>query len=129
MDRVPNGDDSEYERALHRAQVELVKYQKHVIKSGQKVLLIFEGRDAAGKDDTIKRIVQHLSPTRNASCCPRRPVEPRPESLVFSTLCRASSHCWRDRSLQSQAILRLGAEEPRRPDPDVRGLHEEHEDR
>jgi polyphosphate kinase 2 len=62
MGRVPTDDDTEYERAFHRAQVELVKFQKHVIKSGQKVLLIFEGRDAAGKDGTIKRIVEHLSP-------------------------------------------------------------------
>ena len=50
------------DQAFHDAQVELVKFQKHVIKSGQKILLIFEGRDAAGKDGTIKRIVEHLSP-------------------------------------------------------------------
>ena len=47
---------------LRAAQVELVKLQRHVIKTGQKLLVIFEGRDAAGKDGTIKRIVQHLSP-------------------------------------------------------------------
>src|SRR5215470_18504674 len=34
----------------------------HIIKHGHRVLVIFEGRDAAGKDGTIKRIVQHLSP-------------------------------------------------------------------
>ena len=54
--------DAAYERAFHEAQVELVKFQKHVIKHGQKVLVIFEGRDASGKDGTIKRIVEHLSP-------------------------------------------------------------------
>src|SRR5580704_7345144 len=48
--RDPNG----------RAQY--VKIQKHVIKHGHKVLVIFEGRDASGKDGTIKRIVEHLSP-------------------------------------------------------------------
>jgi polyphosphate kinase 2 len=62
MTRAPKDDDRDYELAFHRAQVELVKFQKHVIKHGQKVLLIFEGRDAAGKDGTIKRIVEHLSP-------------------------------------------------------------------
>jgi len=62
MTRAPKDDDRDYELAFHRAQVELVKFQKHVIKQGQKVLLIFEGRDAAGKDGTIKRIVEHLSP-------------------------------------------------------------------
>ena len=44
------------------AQIELVKLQRQVIEAGQKVLIILEGRDAAGKDGTIKRIVQHLSP-------------------------------------------------------------------
>ena len=47
---------------LKAAQVELVKLQHQVIEGGQKVLVILEGRDAAGKDGTIKRIVQHLSP-------------------------------------------------------------------
>ena len=51
-----------YRAALHDLQVELVKVQGHIIKHGHRVLVIFEGRDAAGKDGTIKRIVQHLSP-------------------------------------------------------------------
>ena len=51
-----------YRAALHDLQVELVKVQRHIIKHGHRVLVIFEGRDAAGKDGTIKRIVQHLSP-------------------------------------------------------------------
>jgi polyphosphate kinase 2 len=48
--------------ALKAAQVELVKLQRHVIETGRQILVILEGRDAAGKDGTIKRIVQHLSP-------------------------------------------------------------------
>jgi polyphosphate kinase 2 len=51
-----------YRAALQDLQVELVKVQRHIIKHRHKVLVIFEGRDAAGKDGTIKRIVQHLSP-------------------------------------------------------------------
>jgi polyphosphate kinase 2 len=51
-----------YRAALHDLQVELVKVQRHIIKHHHRVLVIFEGRDAAGKDGTIKRIVQHLSP-------------------------------------------------------------------
>lgn len=51
-----------YEKSLRALQIELVKVQRHVIKHGHKVLVIFEGRDAAGKDGTIKRIVEHLSP-------------------------------------------------------------------
>jgi len=53
---------SEYKKCLHLLQVELVKLQRELIKGEQKILVIFEGRDAAGKDGTIKRIVQHLSP-------------------------------------------------------------------
>jgi len=51
-----------YHRALHRLQVELVKLQRHVIAEGERMLVIFEGRDAAGKDGTIKHVVEHLSP-------------------------------------------------------------------
>ncbi|MBN9071788.1 MAG: polyphosphate kinase 2 [Rhizobiales bacterium] len=49
-------------KTLHDLQVDLSRLQKHLIKSGKKVLVIFEGRDASGKDGTIKRIVEHLSP-------------------------------------------------------------------
>ncbi len=60
----PNDQNSDagYEKSLRALQIELVKVQKHVIKHGHKVLVIFEGRDASGKDGTIKRIVEHLSP-------------------------------------------------------------------
>jgi polyphosphate kinase 2 len=51
-----------YETELRKLQIELVKVQRHVIKHRHKVLVVFEGRDAAGKDGTIKRLVEHLSP-------------------------------------------------------------------
>jgi polyphosphate kinase 2 len=53
---------SDYETSLQELQIELVKVQKHFIKHGHKVLVIFEGRDASGKDGTIKRMAEHLSP-------------------------------------------------------------------
>jgi polyphosphate kinase 2 len=59
--RDPKGRTA-YKASLRELQVELVKVQRHVIKHGHKVLVIFEGRDSSGKDGTIKRIVQHLSP-------------------------------------------------------------------
>ena len=52
----------QYGHALRRLQIELVKLHRHVIAQRLKVLLIFEGRDGAGKDGTIQRIVEHLSP-------------------------------------------------------------------
>ena len=51
-----------YKDELRKLQVELVRLQRHFIKCNDKILIILEGRDAAGKDGTIKRIVQHLSP-------------------------------------------------------------------
>lgn len=47
---------------LHELYIELVKLQKEIISSGLKLLIILEGRDAAGKDGTIKAITKHLSP-------------------------------------------------------------------
>lgn len=51
-----------YKSALRALQVELVKLQRHFIGCGDKILVLLEGRDAAGKDGMIKRIVEHLSP-------------------------------------------------------------------
>ncbi len=52
----------EYEDELQRLQIELLKMQNFVKESGKKLLIIFEGRDAAGKGGTIKRITEHLNP-------------------------------------------------------------------
>ena len=52
----------EYERELARLQLELVKLQHWVKHAGLRVVLIFEGRDAAGKGGVIKRIVEPLNP-------------------------------------------------------------------
>lgn len=54
--------DNYYKETLKALQIELVKLQSHIIRKNQKILIIFEGRDAGGKDGTIKRIIQHLSP-------------------------------------------------------------------
>lgn len=53
--------EEEYEAELVTLQVALVRYQQRAIKAGDKVLVIFEGRDTAGKDGAIKRIIEHLS--------------------------------------------------------------------
>jgi polyphosphate kinase 2 len=52
----------EYEEELNKLQIELLKWQKYVIANEERVLLLFEGRDAAGKGGTIKRIIEHLNP-------------------------------------------------------------------
>ena len=55
-------DEEKYERELRTLQIELVKAQIRAIARGRRALVIFEGRDAAGKDGTIRRVVEHLSP-------------------------------------------------------------------
>ena len=57
--KVPN---KRYEKELFRLQVELVTMLEWIRQQGLKVVVIFEGRDAAGKGGVIKRIAQHLSP-------------------------------------------------------------------
>ncbi len=52
----------QYEAELADLQVELLKFQNHVKDKGLKILMVFEGRDAAGKGGTIKRITEHLNP-------------------------------------------------------------------
>ena len=52
----------EYERELLRLQVEMIKLQEWIKHTKDRVVVIFEGRDAAGKGGVIKRLTQHLSP-------------------------------------------------------------------
>ncbi|CAM4056060.1 polyphosphate kinase 2 [Campylobacter armoricus] len=52
----------EYESELKRLQIELLKFQNHVKEKGLKVLILIEGRDAAGKGGAIKRLIEHLNP-------------------------------------------------------------------
>ena len=51
-----------YFKELFRMQAELVKLQDWVVASGKKIVVLFEGRDAAGKGGVIKRITQRLNP-------------------------------------------------------------------
>ena len=51
-----------YEKQKYRLQVELLKLQSWVKNTGQKVVILFEGRDAAGKGGSIKRFMEHLNP-------------------------------------------------------------------
>src|SRR5690606_34600278 len=55
-------DKKIYKKELRDLQIELVKFHKSVIEKGKKVCILFEGRDAAGKDGIIKRFCEHLSP-------------------------------------------------------------------
>ena len=58
-DRIPR---AKYEEEKKKLQIELLKVQNWVKMTGQKIVVIFEGRDAAGKGGTIKRFMEHLNP-------------------------------------------------------------------
>jgi len=53
-------DKDDYEAELERRQLALVRWQQHAMQAGEKVLIIFEGRDAAGKDGSIRALTEHL---------------------------------------------------------------------
>jgi polyphosphate kinase 2 len=53
---------AEYDGAKRQLQIELIKLQNWVKERGEKIVLLFEGRDAAGKGGTIKRFTEHLNP-------------------------------------------------------------------
>jgi polyphosphate kinase 2 len=52
----------EYERLKRRLQIELLKFQKWSKRTGERHVIVFEGRDAAGKGGTIQRFMEHLNP-------------------------------------------------------------------
>jgi Uncharacterized conserved protein len=52
----------EYEKELHKLQVELCYLQDWIKESGKRVIIVLEGRDAAGKGGTIKAITERVSP-------------------------------------------------------------------
>jgi polyphosphate kinase 2 (PPK2 family) len=52
----------EYEHLKRKLQIELLKLQTHGKRSGARHVIVFEGRDAAGKGGTIKRFTEHLNP-------------------------------------------------------------------
>ena len=61
-DRPPKLKRKEYEEELHKLQVELVKLQAWVKHTGARIVVVFEGRDAAGKGGVIKRLTERVSP-------------------------------------------------------------------
>lgn len=67
-----NGD---YDSILRDLQIQLVKLQRQIISSNSRLLVILEGRDTAGKDGTIKRIVEHLSPRETRVVALNKPTD------------------------------------------------------
>jgi len=70
--RMPH---DEYEHLKRRLQVELLKLQKHAKRTGARHVIVFEGRDAAGKGGTIKRFMEHLNPRAARVVALEKPTE------------------------------------------------------
>ena len=71
-DRIPR---AKYEEEKAQLQIELLKVQNWVKMTGQKIVIIFEGRDAAGKGGTIKRFMEHLNPRAAKVVALEKPTE------------------------------------------------------
>ncbi len=76
-------DHDTYATRLRALQIELVKLQRHVIRENGRLLILLEGRDAAGKDGVIKRITAHLSPRETRVVALGKPTERDRTSWYF----------------------------------------------
>jgi polyphosphate kinase 2 len=74
---------ADYKALLRAAQINLVDLQRHVIAQGKRLLVILEGRDASGKDGTIKRIAEHQSPRETRTVALGKPTERDKSSWYF----------------------------------------------
>jgi len=81
------GETSDH-AALLALQIELVKLQRAIITDNRKILIILEGRDAAGKDGTAKSITQHLSPRETRVVALGKPTERDSNSWYFQRWAR-----------------------------------------
>ncbi|MEP6526860.1 MAG: polyphosphate kinase 2 [Nocardioidaceae bacterium] len=78
--KIPN---KAYEKELFRLQEELVQMEQWVSASGARIAVVFEGRDAAGKGGTIKRITEHLNPRVTRHVALPRPTERQTTQWYF----------------------------------------------
>ncbi|PID76271.1 MAG: polyphosphate kinase 2 [Deltaproteobacteria bacterium] len=98
-----------YEMELKKLQIELMKLQRHLQKEGERMLLIFEGRDAAGKGGTIKRFIAHLNPRYTRVVALMKPNETETTQWYFqryiSQLPSAGEMVFFDRSWYNRAMV------------------------
>ena len=81
-----------YENKLKKLQGELIKLQKWVEDNDEKVVIIFEGRDAAGKGGAIRRITQHLNPREFKVVALPKPTEEELEEITSNVIAKNFSH-------------------------------------
>ena len=99
----------EYEEELQSLQVELIKLQNWVYENGKRVLIIFEGRDAAGKGGAIKRFTEYLNPRRYRVVALPKPSDVETKQFYFQRYFKhlpdAGEIVFFDRSWYNRAIV------------------------
>lgn len=98
-----------YEAQKYKLQIELLKLQRHIKQTGQKLVIIFEGRDAAGKGGTIKRFMEHLNPRGAKVVALEKPTETERGQWYFqryvANLPTAGEMVLFDRSWYNRAVV------------------------
>jgi len=101
--------DLAYEAELKILQIELMKLQQHMQKSGERILAIFEGRDAAGKGGTIQRIITNLNPRNTRVVALTKPNETEQSQWYFQRYINQLPHAGEivlfDRSWYNRAMV------------------------
>ena len=100
--------NKEYEREMYKLQTELVKLQEWVKTTGARIVIIFEGRDAAGKGGTIKRITERVSPRVFRLVALPAPTERQKIADLHATLRRATAR----RAGRSSSSIAAGTTAP-----------------
>lgn len=99
----------EYEKQMRQLQYAMVQLQAHIIKSNQRLLVVFEGRDAAGKGGTIKRIVQNINPKKYKVIALSKPTEQEQNQWYFQRylqhLPQQGEMVFYDRSWYNRAVV------------------------
>ena len=98
-----------YEKEKYTLQIELLKLQRHIKAHGQKLVILFEGRDAAGKGGTIKRFMEHLNPRGSRVVALEKPTDTERGQWYFQryvqTLPTSGEIVLYDRSWYNRAVV------------------------
>ncbi|WP_293449273.1 polyphosphate kinase 2 [Planktotalea sp.] len=98
-----------YEKEMAKLQIELVQFQNWVRESGQRVAIVFEGRDAAGKGGTIKRIRENMNPRSASVVALSKPTEREATQWYFQRYIRhlpaAGEITFFDRSWYNRGVV------------------------
>lgn len=99
----------DYEKKLEKLQVELIKLQSWTIQNDKKIIVIFEGRDAAGKGGAIRRITERINPRYMRIVALAKPSESEQSQWYFqryiNQLPKAGEMVFFDRSWYNRAVV------------------------